>query len=292
MNVFPVPPSVKRRGGPPHACVLPPFWAVESRTTFRLRALAIGAHTRTLPCARLGPLILDQVRRAAGRLSWHRVLAAAAPLKSPVLPDPASAALPDSHGAAAAAPEATNEGDLPGDLAIWIFIFAELLAFGVFFVSYAFTRAKNVALFNEMQLTLDREAGALNTVVLLLASYFVARAVNAIKRDRSQTSARWLAAGIACGAGFLVVKLFEYHTKFSIGINLSTNTFYMFYISLTFFHFMHVILGMVILAAVLLKTRRGGYSAADHHGMDTGASYWHMVDLVWLILFPLVYVMR
>jgi nitric oxide reductase NorE protein len=66
----------------------------------------------------------------------------------------------------------------------------------------------------------------------------------------------------------------------------------MFYLSLTFFHFMHVILGMVILAAVLLKAGRGGYTAAEHRGVETGASYWHMVDLVWIILFPLVYVVR
>jgi nitric oxide reductase NorE protein len=66
----------------------------------------------------------------------------------------------------------------------------------------------------------------------------------------------------------------------------------MFYLSLTFFHFMHVILGMVILAAVAVKAGRGGYSREDHVGVETGASYWHMVDLVWLILFPLVYVMR
>ena len=204
---------------------------------------------------------------------------------------------PAPHDTAPASPDAAparppQAGDLPGDLAIWVFIFAELLAFGVFFASYAFTRASNVALFNEMQLTLDRGAGAINTVLLLVASYCVARAVNSIKRDRPGSSAQWLGWSIACGGGFLVVKLFEYHAKFSLGISMSTNSFYMFYISLTFFHFMHVILGMVILAAILLKTRRGGYSAADHHGMETGASYWHMVDLVWLILFPLVYVMR
>jgi nitric oxide reductase NorE protein len=181
---------------------------------------------------------------------------------------------------------------LPGDLAIWFFIFAELLVFAVFFAAYSFARAANVELFDTMQATLDREAGAVNTVLLLLGSWFVARAVAAIKADDANASARALAWGIACGGGFLAVKLFEYQAKFSAGISLSTNTFYMFYISLTFFHFMHVILGMVILAAIWLKTRRGGYGAANHHGMESGASYWHMVDLVWLILFPLVYVLR
>jgi len=180
----------------------------------------------------------------------------------------------------------------PGDLAIWVFILAELLAFGVFFAAYAITRMNDVALFDEMQLTLDRNAGAANTFLLITASWCVARAVAAIQRDAVKPGSRWLLAGIACGLGFIVVKLFEYAVKIEAGINLATNSFYMFYLSLTFFHFMHVILGLVILAAIWLKARRGGYTARDHHGLETGASYWHMVDLVWIVLFPLVYVMR
>ena len=91
---------------------------------------------------------------------------------------------------------------------------------------------------------------------------------------------------------FIAVKGHEFAHHFAAGINLSTNTFYMFYLSLTFFHFMHVVMGMVILTAVALKARKGGYSATEHTGVETGASYWHMVDMVWLILFPLVYVMH
>lgn len=180
----------------------------------------------------------------------------------------------------------------PGDLAIWFFIYAELLAFGIFFLSYAFARAYNVELFNDSQRFLNRESGAINTVVLITSSYFVVRAVAAIRAGWSRQCAYWLGAAISLGAVFLVIKLFEFHDKFSAGISLSTNTFYMFYLSLTIFHFMHVILGMVILAAVMLKALRGGYTAEQHTGVETGASYWHMVDLVWLILFPLVYVIR
>ncbi|GAO35215.1 cytochrome C oxidase [Sulfuricella sp. T08] len=183
-------------------------------------------------------------------------------------------------------------GTPPGDLAIWFFIFAELLAFGIFFLSYAFARAHNVELFNESQQHLNRESGAVNTVVLITSSYFVVRAVAAIREGLSRQCAHWLAGAIGLGGVFLVIKLFEFHAKFSAGISLSTNTFYMFYLSLTIFHFMHVILGMVILAAVMLKARRGGYSAEHHTGVETGASYWHMVDLLWIILFPLVYVIR
>lgn len=180
----------------------------------------------------------------------------------------------------------------PGDLAIWVFILAELLAFAVFFAVYAVQRMKQVELFDAMQPNLDRTAGAINTVLLLTASWCVARAVAAIERARQVESGRWLLAGILCGVGFLVVKLFEYAAKFQAGIDLSTNDFYMFYLSLTFFHFMHVILGLAILLVVWRKTVAGEYSAANHHGMETGASYWHMVDLVWIVLFPMVYVMH
>lgn len=183
-------------------------------------------------------------------------------------------------------------GTPPGDLAIWFFIFAELLAFGIFFLAYAFARAHNVEMFNESQQLLNREAGAINTVLLITSSYFVVRAVTAIRENLSRQCANWLGGAITLGAVFLVIKLFEFNAKFSEGISLSTNTFYMFYLSLTIFHFMHVILGMVILAAVMLKARRGGYSAEQHTGVETGASYWHMVDLVWIILFPLVYIIH
>lgn len=180
----------------------------------------------------------------------------------------------------------------PGDFAIWIFIYAELLVFGIFFLSYAFARANNVELFNESQLLLNRTAGAINTLVLITSSYFVVRSVAAIRENKAKLCAHWLLAAILMACVFVVIKMFEFYTKYQEGISLSTNTFYMFYLSLTFFHFMHVILGAVILTAVMLKARRGGYSRKEHTGVETGGSYWHMVDLVWIILFPLVYIIR
>jgi nitric oxide reductase NorE protein len=180
----------------------------------------------------------------------------------------------------------------PGDLAIWVFILAELVAFFALFAAYAFTRLTHLELFNAMQRTLDSTAGMINTLLLITGSWAVARAVAAIKANRVRASSHWLLLALACGGGFLIVKYFEYGAKFAAGVTLETNLFYTFYLALTMFHALHVVLGMVILAFVWNKTRRGGYSAHDHHGMETGASYWHMVDLVWIVLFPLVYVMR
>ncbi len=190
-------------------------------------------------------------------------------------------------------PQSNIKSDTPpGDLAIWIFILAELSVFGLLFVVYAFTRRHNLELFNFYQLQLDRTSGLINTLTLLTSSYFVVLAVAAIKRQDSKWCSRWLWLAFGLGLVFLIVKGFEYHHHFSRGISLSTNLFFTFYISLTFFHFMHVIMGMVILAVVAHKAGQGHYTAENHTGVETGASYWHMVDLVWLILFPLVYVMH
>lgn len=181
---------------------------------------------------------------------------------------------------------------LPGDFAIWFFIFAELLVFGIAFISYAIVRVQNVDMFNQYQLTLNRELGAANTLLLITASYFVVRAIHAIRLDDVKSCISWLYASLGCGSGFLLLKSLEYYDKFSHGINLGSNTFYMFYLSLTMFHFLHVILGMIILFAIAIKAQRGAYNAHNHIGIETGASYWHMVDLVWVILFPLVYIIR
>ena len=188
-------------------------------------------------------------------------------------------------------PDIGNERP-PGDLAIWIFICAELLVFAVFFASYAFTRASHVELFNQWQSTLNRNYALVNTLALITSSYFVVRAIAAIRENRPSVSLRWLLGALAMGALFLVVKSMEYADHYSHGVNLRTNLFFMFYFSLTFFHFMHVLMGMVILGVNAAVLRKGGYSAENHRGMETGGSYWHMVDMVWLILFPLVYVMR
>nr|MBP8194798.1 cytochrome c oxidase subunit 3 [Azonexus sp.] len=188
-----------------------------------------------------------------------------------------------SHTATLPPPSEAPAGRrLPGDLAIWVFILSEMLVFAVFFAAYAFARAKNVELFNEYQQTVNRDLGALNTFLLITGSWFVVRAVQAAHRDDLPAVPRNILLGFLCGGGFLVVKVIEYAAKFGAGITMSTNTFYMFYISLTFFHFMHVILGMVILAVIWVQARKGAYTSKDAHGLESGAAYWHMVDLLWI----------
>lgn len=181
---------------------------------------------------------------------------------------------------------------LVGDLAVWLIILAEMLAFCILFLSYAFARAKDAALFNASQSTLDLHSGAINTVLLITGSWCVVHAVHAARRDAPGTTARWLVAALACGAGFVALKWVEFSAKADAGIDLSTNTFYMFYFLLTGFHFLHVIAAMVFLVFLLIQTLQGAYGAHDCHALESGGAFWHMVDLLWIVLFPLVYVMR
>ncbi|NVO07149.1 MAG: cytochrome c oxidase subunit 3 [Rhodoferax sp.] len=181
---------------------------------------------------------------------------------------------------------------LPGDLAVWIFIFAELLVFGVLFVAYALARRSHIELFNSEQVLLDRQGGLVNTLVLISSSFCIAYAGAAIRANRVRGCMAWLGSAWLLGALFLALKAMEFSHDAAIGMQLSRNLFAMFYLALTFFHFMHVLMAMVIVSVVIRNTWLGRYSAAHHTGVETASSYWHMVDLVWIILFVLVYVLH
>ena len=198
----------------------------------------------------------------------------------------------DATWLAATAPDNPTEPRLSGDLVIWLLILAELLTFGIFFMAYAFMRVGQVSLFNASQATLDLHTGGINTLLLITSSWAVARAVQSVRRDRNHTGANWLAVALMCGGAFLILKTLEYINKIQAGIDVSTNDFYLFYFMLTGFHYLHVIVGMVMLSLLWFFTRRGQYGRDNCHALETGAAFWHLVDLLWIILFPLVYVMR
>jgi len=182
--------------------------------------------------------------------------------------------------------------DLPGDLALWILILAELGVFSLFFISYGFVRLNNPEMFAEGYQHLNRVAGLINTVALITSSYFVVRAVIAIKEGNNASCSFWLKLAFFTACIYVGVKGWEYTETFGAGYSLHTNTFYMFYFLLTFFHFAHVLLGMAILLILASKAKKGDYCAENHSGIESGASYWHMVDLLWIVLFPLVYVIH
>jgi nitric oxide reductase NorE protein len=194
----------------------------------------------------------------------------------------------------------TIEGKYPpGDFGVWIIIYVELLTFGLFFIGYAFSRRSNLEMFNTSQLMLNQATGFINTLILVTSSYFVAKGVQYMRNMTQDTieisnkkASVWLAFAIIFGIAFLFIKGSEFAHIFGEGITLSTNKFFMFYLLLTMFHFMHVVLGTIILFNIRQRTKIAAYTPEDHRGFESGASYWHMVDLLWIVLFPLVYIIR
>ena len=167
---------------------------------------------------------------------------------------------------------------------MWILIGSELLVFGAIFISFAITRLMQPDVFMEAQNHLNRLAGAVNTMVLLTSGFLAALAVQA-QRVGQGGKARWLLSGTGLlGLVFLAIKFVEYSEKFSAGISTDTNTFYMFYFLATGFHALHVVFGLFILAFIGWKN--------SEENIVTGVAFWHMVDLIWVILFPLIYLMR
>lgn len=181
---------------------------------------------------------------------------------------------------------------LPGDLAMWFFIMAELGVFLLLLGGMAFARGHYADIFHEGIATLHPEAGLANTLVLLTGSYFVACGVQTAKTGRNRV-APWFLAGALTGLLYAVIKIAEYQILISAGYNLRSSTFYFFYFFTTFFHFAHVLLGMLILLVVAQRSRSGFYADAGRarNAAESAGSYWHMVDLVWLVLFPLLYVL-
>ena len=160
--------------------------------------------------------------------------------------------------------------------------FTGYLVFGVAFVGFSIARELDPVTFEASRSQLDGVQGGVNTLVLITSGWLAALAVRAKRRGASPRPA--LAASIAVGAIFLVVKVFEYRTKLSAGITVDTNDFFAFYYLLTGFHALHVLMGLIVLSIVLK------WDSLDN--LETGAAFWHMVDLIWVVLYPLIYLVR
>lgn len=205
--------------------------------------------------------------------------------------------MPDSHAplSVPAAPagqvRAHPPGHIPGEPGIWVLVLGDMAVFGLMFACFTWYRAQDLALYQQSQATLDQTLGMVNTLLLLTSSWFVALALAAVRGARRAQASRLLLLAIACGAGFIGFKFVEYGAKIDAGITLTTNEFYTFYFVLTGLHMLHVLVGMVVLA-LLWKRTRAPAAADDRLWMEGGATFWHMVDLLWIVIFPLLYLLR
>jgi cytochrome c oxidase subunit 3 len=174
-------------------------------------------------------------------------------------------------------------------LGIWTFLATEVLLFGGLFTAYVIFRIKYPQLFYEGHLKLDRVLGAINTLVLIGSSLTVALGIGAIRVGKVRLLRVYLALTILLAGVFLGIKYVEYTAKFSHGLNPGTDIFFSLYFMLTGLHGIHVLAGMAVLSGVLYLAGKGKYSESYHTPVEISGLYWHFVDLVWIYLFPLLY---
>jgi cytochrome c oxidase subunit 3 len=194
-------------------------------------------------------------------------------------------------------------------LGMWVFLVQELLFFSGLFVAYGVYRSWYPEMFRAASHQLDKIMGATNTIVLLFSSFTAAMAVRSSQLGKRKATGNYLLITIACACVFLVIKFFEYRHKFEAGLlpghffhphlahlapnspplPANTGSFFSIYFMMTGVHGVHVLIGIGVLIWIFIRNQRGDFSKEFFTPVDIAALYWHLVDLVWIYLFPLLY---
>jgi len=186
-------------------------------------------------------------------------------------------------------------------IGMWLFLATEILLFGGLFVGFGLMQGKFPDAFFAAHHHLDKNLGFLNTVVLLLSSYTMVMAVHSAKTEKRKQTMIFLLITLTCAAIFLLVKYFEYSHKFHEGLlpgrfyhhhgDTVPNqfVFFSFYFMMTGLHGIHILGGMAAIIWMCIKTKAGDFSRTHYTAIDLVGLYWHLVDLIWIYLFPLLY---
>ena len=184
---------------------------------------------------------------------------------------------------------------------MWLFLVTEIMLFGGLFVAYIIFRGMYPEMYHEASHHLDKVMGGINTIVLICSSLSMAVAVGMAQRNERKKSLALMAFTLLCAVMFLVIKYFEYKHKFHDGLlpgGYFTNTemthpnsqlFFSLYFLMTGLHGLHVVIGMTLICWMMVRTARGEFSSNYFFPVELTGLYWHLVDLIWIYLFPLLY---
>lgn len=188
-------------------------------------------------------------------------------------------------------------------LGMWVFLSTEVMFFGGMFAGYFVYRHWYMQAFASASNHLDLWLGAINTAVLICSSFTMALAVYSAETSRRKPLITFLVLTIILGLAFLGIKFYEYHTKFEehlvpgssfrfdASLARPAEIFFSFYFAMTGMHAVHMIIGIGLLTALIVQARRGRFSALYHTPVELTGLYWHFVDIVWIFLFPLLYLL-
>jgi nitric oxide reductase NorE protein len=197
----------------------------------------------------------------------------------------------DGPGERAVAGGRTDEvRSVPGQPDMWVFVLFEALVFTSYFTVYVVRRTQSFDLFLQSQAHLDLRVGVFNTLVLLVSSWSVARCVQAAREGSFRAAVTNVYLTMLFGFVFLVSKVLEWASEIEQGFRFTTDEFFSFYYFLTAIHFLHLLIGFVVLGVAVYQIRSPARRSQEL--VETCATYWHTVDFLWVLIFALLYVMR
>ena len=187
----------------------------------------------------------------------------------------------------------TGDQDLQEELfaGVHFFILADLGVFAALFAGFMVERAADVQMFNQSAQQLDARVGVLNTLILVTSGLCIALAVGAARFGNRVLTQRWILASFVVGSLFGVSKIFEYADKIGNDLTMHTNDFFMFYYALTGAHFLHFLGGMGALTYIYFRSATQKVDGRFFITIESVALYWHMVDLLWIFIFPILYLL-
>ena len=195
-----------------------------------------------------------------------------------------------------------HRDDAGSRMGMWLFLFTELILFGGMFIVYAVYRYTHQTEFHLAAQELNSSIGLINTIILLTSSMTMAMSITALQKGNKPLSMVLLSATLLLAFGFLVNKLFEWAGKFEHGIYPGSAElmnrpqgevlYFGLYFVMTGLHALHVVIGMVLIAVNLSFIKRNVYNGTNTVKLETAGLYWHLVDLIWIFLFPLFYLLH
>ncbi|HRN42247.1 MAG: cytochrome c oxidase subunit 3 [Flavobacteriales bacterium] len=179
----------------------------------------------------------------------------------------------------------------PGGILIWFLILLEIFTFlgGIF--AFLLYRKDALEEFKQAQALLNPLVGTINTLVLITSGYFMANSIHQLKDGKNLQSKKSTQIAMLLGILFLIIKSVEFYGKISSGIGFTHNTFFTFYWLMTGFHYVHVLFGVGLLAYMQKAISNEKYNAKNMFDVESSATYWHLCDLIWILIFPILYLL-
>lgn len=190
--------------------------------------------------------------------------------------------------------DSTATAHYSGEPTLWVLLLGDIVIYSVFLIFLGFDSIRQPELFQQTQAQLNAGFGFFNTLVLLTGSWLVVRGLQVLGKDGDAptaqiraSSGRFFGLALFAGVVFAVSKTVEYTLKAQSGIEITDNIFFTYYFALTGFHLVHVLIGMVVLWYMRCHVRNS--TTVSRSMLESGANFWHLVDMLWILLFPIIY---